>query len=120
MIEKKMICISCPIGCRLTVTRNDGGEVSVTGNRCNRGEEYGREELLAPKRTVTATAACGSTTIHRLPVKTDKPLPVEYIDELLNRVYTLQIDPPVSIGRTIISNIRDTGVNLVATRSVAS
>ena len=51
MIE--LTCIVCPKGCRLRVDDQNG--YKVTGNICARGEAYGREEALDPKRTVTST-----------------------------------------------------------------
>jgi len=48
VMERKMVCISCPLGCRLTVTWSEGSEVTVKGNRCAKGESYAREEILAP------------------------------------------------------------------------
>jgi CxxC motif-containing protein len=118
MIEKKMICIACPIGCHLNARQDDEGTVTITGNRCKRGEEYGREELLAPKRVVTATVKVLSQKFRRLPVKTESAIPKELIDELLNRLYQLEIQPPVQIGEPVLENIHDTGINLVATRSI--
>ncbi len=113
-----MICISCPIGCHLTVALDDNEEIHVTGNKCKRGEQYGREELLAPKRVVTATVEVDSAQVRRLPVKTDTALPKEHIHVLLNKLYTMTISPPVKLGDPIIENIEGTGINLVASRSI--
>ena len=33
----------------------DEPDIAVTGNKCAKGESYAREEVLAPKRVVTAT-----------------------------------------------------------------
>ncbi|GHT76886.1 hypothetical protein FACS1894124_8770 [Spirochaetia bacterium] len=55
-----LTCITCPIGCALTAEVGPGGSdsgITVTGNRCPRGAAYAKEEILAPKRVVTAT--CG-------------------------------------------------------------
>ena len=35
-MKKEFVCISCPVGCRLTVW-DDEGEVKVTGNTCKKG-----------------------------------------------------------------------------------
>ncbi|HWP68688.1 MAG TPA: DUF1667 domain-containing protein [Rectinemataceae bacterium] len=51
----EMICITCPMGCHLKIERLSENEIAVTGNKCVRGEQYAREELLSPKRVVTAT-----------------------------------------------------------------
>ncbi len=116
--KREFVCIVCPVGCHLTVDFDEQGEVTVSGNKCPRGETYAREEVLAPKRTVTATARVNGTVHRRVSVKTDGPLPVEHINELLDRVYELSLDPPVRLGDVLIENVRETGINLVATRTV--
>ena len=46
-MKKEFVCISCPVGCRLTVW-DDEGEVKVTGNTCKRGQLYGVQEFTVP------------------------------------------------------------------------
>jgi CxxC motif-containing protein len=116
-ITREMVCIVCPMGCRLTVTVKDG-EVAVEGNRCQRGEIYGREEILAPKRIVTATCRLRDPAHPRLPVRTDKALPYEHIQSLLDDIYTLSIETPVKAGDVLIENYKGTGINILAARSV--
>ncbi len=115
----EMVCISCPIGCRLTV-KLEGETVTVAGNKCPRGEVYGTEEMLSPRRVVTATVATGSPSIPRLPVRTTGALPKENIDELLNRAYRLTVAPPVTKGQVIIRDIMGTGIDLVSSRDIAA
>ena len=38
MEEKLITCINCPMGCRMTVTMENGEVVKVSGNTCKRGE----------------------------------------------------------------------------------
>jgi CxxC motif-containing protein len=113
-----MICISCPLGCHLTVTMVANDEVVVEGNRCSRGLEYGREEMLSPKRVVTATVALKDGVIGRVPVKTDKPLSKKHIPTLLSRLYAMELQAPIEKGYEIICDIEGSGVNLVITRSI--
>ena len=115
---REMVCISCPIGCRLTLYTDQEDELVVKGNRCARGKEYAREEYFAPKRIVTATARTTSTVFPRVPVRTDAALPKEHIDELLKDVYTLEIPVPITRGQVILENYRGTGVSLIASMSV--
>jgi CxxC motif-containing protein len=115
---KEMICISCPIGCHLKVSVEKDGEVSVEGNRCPRGIEYGREEMLAPKRVVTATVALKGGRSGRVPVKTDAPLLKEHIPGLLDEIYRLELEAPVKLGTPLMENLYGTGVNLYLTRSI--
>ena len=85
-MERELVCITCPMGCRLTVSGTvdaaaPGEALVVTGNRCPRGAVYAREELLNPHRTVTATCAGvdASGRRVRIPVRTDAPYPRERI-----------------------------------------
>ncbi|WP_319561422.1 DUF1667 domain-containing protein [Marispirochaeta sp.] len=114
---REMVCIVCPIGCRLTVAVKYG-DVAVEGNRCQRGEIYGREEILAPKRIVTATCHLLDPEHPRLPVRTESALPYEYIQSLLADIYSLTIETPVRAGDVLIENYKGTGVNVLATRSL--
>jgi len=115
--SREMVCIVCPVGCRLTVTE-DNGEVKVEGNRCPRGAVYGREEILSPKRVVTATCSLRDPVHSRLPVKTDAPLPYELIRSLLDHIYELDVPAPVRSGDLLIENFQDTGVNIIAGRTI--
>ena len=117
-MERKMVCISCPLGCRLAVRWNNDEDITVTGNRCAKGESYAREEILAPKRVVTATVRTGAESGRRLPVKTSASLLKEHIPALLDRLYRLEVPLPVACGEVLIEDIAGTGVDLVATRSL--
>ena len=50
----EMICIRCPMGCRLSVVEQDGA-LQVANYSCRRGLEYGLSEFRNPQRVVTAT-----------------------------------------------------------------
>ncbi|MBN2736887.1 MAG: DUF1667 domain-containing protein [Spirochaetales bacterium] len=114
---KKIICISCPIGCELTVGyEND--QLSVSGNKCARGKSYGQEEYLEPKRIVTAVVKTNSATLTYIPIKTDQPLKKEYINDLLNHLYQLEVKVPITLNQCLLKNFNNTGVNIVFTRSL--
>jgi CxxC motif-containing protein len=115
---RELVCISCPVGCRLEAVRHGDGSLKVTGNQCPRGEEYAREEVEAPKRIVTTTVRLGGGGRRRVPVRTDSPLPVEEIDSLLEDLHSLTLDPPVRLGDVIVSDVAGTGVRVVASLSM--
>jgi CxxC motif-containing protein len=126
-VTRELTCITCPIGCRLAVDASAAagaeGELSVSGNRCPRGAAYAREELLAPKRTVTATirsrtSAVESSGVRRIPCRTDAPFPKERVDELLAAIYCLEASLPVKRGQVLIADALGLGIDVVATRSL--
>ena len=116
-MKRNMTCIACPLGCALAVAyTGDSETVVVTGNRCAKGEVYAREEILAPKRTVTATVPLLLGELPRLPVRTDGVLDKELIPELLKELYGISVTAPVGTGDPVLTNFRGTGVNVIATR----
>ena len=114
METKEMTCIRCPMGCRLTVTR-EGDEIRVTGNTCKRGEEYGIQEMRCPMRTVTTSVRVKGGRRPVCSVKTADQVPKASIGDVLSEVKTLEVEAPIRIGQVICANIAGTGVNLVAT-----
>jgi CxxC motif-containing protein len=117
-MKKDMICISCPMGCRISAEWESESDITVTGNKCQRGIIYGKEEILSPRRVVTATININSSFLGRLPVMTTGTVPKEKIDSLLNGIYKMQLDIPIVRDDIIIKNIENTGIDLIATRSV--
>ncbi len=116
-MTKKLICISCPIGCRLSLNIQDD-LIEVSGNKCKRGEVYGKEEYLAPKRVVTASCPTNSSLHPRIPVKTDGPILKEHINLLIKDIYKTIIKVPVNINTVILENYQDTGINVLTTKSL--
>jgi CxxC motif-containing protein len=114
----ELVCIACPIGCMLTVTVQADGEAVVTGNRCPKGEVYGREEMLSPKRVVTAVVRTDSQAFPCIPVRTDAALPRGLITGLIEDLAHLSVPLPAARGTVLIKNYRGSGVNVILTRSL--
>lgn len=145
-MSEQLTCITCPLGCRLTVERGSaepGGaatpvavgaaaepELTVTGNRCARGVRYAREELLAPKRVVSATAALAGGpgeaearlgrlgSVSRVPVRTSAAFPKGEVALILEAIYSLRVALPVRRGDVLISDFGGSGIDVIATRTV--
>lgn len=113
---KELICIMCPKGCRLKVDEENG--YAVTGNSCEKGAEYGRTELKNPTRVITSTVRLESKNACRLPVKTDKPIPIYMIDETMRLLDGVEVKAPVHVGDIILENLFRTGVHIVATKTI--
>lgn len=113
---KEMICILCPMGCHLNIDiKND---YKVTGNSCPKGEVYGKEELIAPKRVVTSIVRANGGIHNMVPVKTDKPIPKELVFECMELLKDIQVLSPQRIGTVVFENILNTGANIVLTRDI--
>ncbi len=113
----ELVCIVCPNGCRLSV-KNNGDNVEVVGAKCKRGENFARAELTCPMRTVTTSV---KTTVENFPVvsvKTNGEIPREKIFPLINLLAKVVIKTPLPIGTVVLSNVLDTGVNIVTTTNM--
>lgn len=105
-------CIMCPMGCSLKVEKTDG-EVIVSGNTCKRGEMYGKQEFVAPKRVVTSLVRVRGGGV--VSVKTADLVDKNRIFDILDLLKTVEAEKPIHIGDVIVENALGTGVNVVAT-----
>jgi len=93
----------------------DDGTITVSGNQCPRGSQYARDELVDPRRVVTATCRTSSPQHPRLPVRSREPCPRELIPAVLRWIYSLNVSLPVRAG-DLLGEFE--GVLIVATRSI--
>ena len=117
METRELTCIRCPIGCSLKVTV-DGENVTVLGNHCPRGMEYGKKEVTAPTRTVTSSVRVTGGVLPLASVKTVPEIPKEKIFDVMRAIRSFTTAAPVRTGEKLIENIAGTGSDLVATRTV--
>lgn len=112
---RTLICIGCPNGCLVTVDKNPDGSLSITGNACKKGEEYARNEVTAPKRTVTSIVRVTGGKNPVVSVKTKEEIPKEKIAACMEEINRTALKAPVSLGQIVIADVAGTGVDIVAT-----
>lgn len=105
------------MGCQLTVTI-DGEIVSVTGNTCPRGEEYGRNEVVNPVRTVTSSIRVDGGNLRLVSVKTKGDIPKGKVFDVMEEIRSVRAQAPVRTGEVLISDVAGTGIDVVATKTV--
>ena len=115
---QEMVCITCPIGCRMELELENGELVAVQHNSCKRGIEYAKQEFYDPRRMVTTTASVSGGMVKRVPVRTSAPLPIARIESVLEAIYDLRLQAPLEIGQAVIENFAGTGVDVVTTRNL--
>lgn len=115
MTEKIITCITCPIGCAITV-RGGGKEIfHIAGSQCKRGEEYARNEFVHPMRILTTTVKVEGAAEPLISVRSDKPIPRELLMQCMEKIKDTVVEAPVSRYDVILSDILGTGVNIIAT-----
>ena len=113
-MNKTLICIVCPRGCRITV--NDTCGFAVKGNACKRGKDYAMQELTHPLRTVTGLVRVKNRCDVMLSVKTEDKVPKEKIFDVIGASESISVDAPICIGDIIIQD--SFGTTVVATKSI--
>jgi CxxC motif-containing protein len=111
---KNITCIICPKGCDVTVEMVEN-EYRISGNKCIRGKEYALNEMTNPKRSICSTVKTIYKEFPRLPVRTDKEIDIKNIFPVMKEINKVEINHPVHGGEIIVSNILNTGVNIIAT-----
>ena len=120
MEVKDMICIVCPLGCKLKVAEDDTSQAgyAVEGNKCFRGADYGIKEMTNPTRTLTTTVIISKASVKRLPVRTSGAIPKHQMKQAMELINKVEVKAPIKAGQVIIKDILDTGVNIIATKSI--
>jgi CxxC motif-containing protein len=119
MVEKrKLICVSCPVGCELEVTLDDNEIIEVEGNTCKLGIDYAEQEIFDPRRMVASTVKVKNGYHPLVPVYTEKPVPKPKIFDVLVELRKVEIEAPVKINDVVIENVLDTGINVIASRDM--
>ncbi len=108
--KREMVCIMCPMGCHLTVVQK-GDEIEVSGNSCNRGVVFAKEEITCPKRIVTTSV---KTKDGVKACKTTNPIPKRQIFECMKEIEKLRLNH-VKFGQVVIKNVLGTDADVVIT-----
>lgn len=116
------VCIVCPRGCRLIIKKDESSPrgYTVEGNTCKRGEDYGIKEVTNPTRVLTSTVVLENSSLKRLPVVTKGDIPKGKMLEAMKVINKVIAYAPINEGDIIIENLLDTGVDLIAARSISA
>ncbi|MHA1974034.1 MAG: DUF1667 domain-containing protein [Candidatus Hodarchaeales archaeon] len=116
--EKIITCIVCPRGCKIKVREEEPGKPVMSGYSCKRGKKYATSEYYHPSRLLATTICIKNARIPLIPVRSKEPVPKEKLMEIMDLVATKTVEAPVKMGEVLITNVLDTGVDIVATRSL--
>lgn len=116
-VFEKVICVTCPKGCTLEVTK-DGNTIIKVENGCKRGHQYAQQELTDPRRMVASSIQVRGGLHPLLPVYTSAPFPKARIPELLRVLRQIEITAPVLMDQIILENVLDSGIDVQASRNI--
>ena len=97
---------------------NVNGELIIEGHSCKRGDEYAREEFIAPKRILTTTMQVENGFLPLIPVRSDKPMPKEKLSDTLKEIAQTVIKAPIKMGDILIEDVLGLEINIIASRDL--
>lgn len=121
MSTRELTCVVCPGGCTIVVDVDDDETPVVTriqGNTCPRGETWARQEVENPMRTISSSAPVRGGDFPLVSVRTNRPIPLAKIREVMKEIREVSLDAPVEIGSVLLSSPAGCDTEVVATRRV--
>jgi CxxC motif-containing protein len=114
---RELVCIGCPMGCRLLVDTDGQTIRSVSGHLCRLGKTYAADEVLHARRMLTGLIAVPGSLVP-LSVRTRSPIPKDLIWQGLRAMHEIRIQLPVHLGDVLQADFLGTGIDLIATRDL--
>ena len=112
-MKRSLSCIICPRGCALEI---DLENLTVTGNTCPRGEDYARQEVTCPMRTLTTALRVANRENAMVSVKTAAPIPRDKLMEAMEVLKSLPVNAPIVLGQVLMEDLY--GAQVVATSNI--
>jgi len=115
-MKRDMICISCPLGCHLSVTLDGGQVTDVEGNLCKRGIQYAEDECLNPMRFLTTTVKVQGSSVP-LAVRSSAVVPKAELMRAVEQLKKITVNPPVRVGDILFSDFLGLNADIIATQN---
>ncbi len=116
MAKNEIICIGCPLGCRISIKAGKGTRnFELKGAGCAEGKKYALSEYQNPVRIFTATVLTQDKSQPLIPVRTSKPIPKKLLKKAMLDLVNLKPKPPIKIGKVLVRNFMKSGADLIAT-----
>jgi len=114
---KELTCIVCPNGCAMEVTV-DGINITVSGNKCPKGEQFAITEETKPMRTICSTVKTAFPKVPVLPVRVSAEIPKNRIFDVMSEINKVYLTETVGCGDVVIPNVLGLGADIIATSSI--
>lgn len=119
---KEYTCIMCPIGCDIEAVIDDRDNIpeiiSMDGARCEKGEEFVKQELINPMRNIATSVVVNNGELPLVSVRLSKLIPRHKIFDVMKEIGKVKLDAPVEIGQVVIKNVLDLDSDVIATKNI--
>jgi len=118
METREIICILCPVGCKMKVEIRNGEIVRVENAECGRGKDYSAQEVKSPVRDFFTTVRVKGGRMPLVSVRSIKPVPKDMLIPCATELARIMVSAPVRLGDTVFKNMLNLGIDIVATKDV--
>ena len=116
-MKKQFTCIVCPNGCEIEAEVENGQVISVTGPR---GEQYVRQELTAPRRTIASSVLVKGGELPVTSVRLTRAIPKDMIFPVMDEIRKVVLTAPVKAGTIVLHNVCGLDSDVMVTKNVAA
>ena len=95
-MKKQFTCIVCPNGCEIEAEVEKGQVISGTGHTCPRGEQYVRQELTAPRRTIASSVLVKGGELPVTSVRLTRAIPKDMIFPVMDEIRKVVLKAPAA------------------------
>jgi CxxC motif-containing protein len=118
-MNREIVCIMCPLGCRMWVRVEEAAILHVKGNKCKEGLEYAQQEISFPGRVLTTTIKTTIPEVPLLPVRTEKPIPKDQLENCMDIIARHVVTKPlIKAGEVVISSILGLDVHIISCATI--
>ena len=117
-MKKQFTCIICPNGCDIEAETENDKVISVTGQSCPRGEQYVRQELTAPRRTIAGSVLVRGGELPLASVRLTSAIPKNMIFPVMKEIHRVVLTAPVKAGTVVLHNVCSLDSDVIVTKNV--
>jgi CxxC motif-containing protein len=117
-LNGEIVCVVCPTSCLVVAEWNETELLRIDRHQCKLAWDYIESEIFDPRRTVTTTLPVEGGRLPLVSVKTASPVPKDMVMDIMDDLADVVAQAPIKLGDVLVSNILDTGIDIVATRNV--
>ena len=116
--RRTFTCIICPNGCTIEAEYEGEQIVRIAGQQCKRGEEYVRQELTDPRRTIATTVSISGASLPLCSVRLSAAIPKKDIFRVMAEINKVHLHAPVSIGQVVIRQVCGLDSDVIVTKDM--
>ncbi len=117
-MDRIFTCLLCPNGCEIEVRYEDRRIHEISGALCSKGDQYVRQELLDPRRSIASSILVKNGHLPLVSVRLSRAVSKNMIFPIMAEIRKQQVEAPVALGQVLIRQVLGLDCDVVATKNV--